>query len=63
METAVSVLHAGIPIAKMEFLDERSIEATNIHNKLDLPVSPTLFLEFSGSLQSVEEQATIVSEF
>ena len=56
------VLQAGIPVAKMEFLDELSMKATNQYHKLDLPVAPTLFLEFTGSPQSVEEQAVIVSK-
>lgn len=62
VDTAVDLLQAGVPVAKMEFLDQRAVEATNRRDKLDLPVLPTLFLEFNGSVQSVEEQAETASE-
>lgn len=60
--TTVEVLQAQIPVAKMEFLDEESLDAANRYFKLDYPVAPTLFLEFVGSPQSVEEQANAVSK-
>ena len=63
VDTSVSVLQMGIPIAKIEFLDELSMAATNSYHQLGFPAAPTLFLEFNGSPQSVEEQATIVSEY
>ena len=62
MNTTVEILQAGIPVCKIEFLDEISLEATNTFSKLDYPVAPTLFLEFIGSPQSVEEQASIASK-
>lgn len=60
--TTVEVLQAGIPVARIEFLDELSVEAANKFSHLDLPVAPTLFLEFVGSPKSVEEQANVVSK-
>lgn len=62
IDTTVQVLQSGIPVAKIEFLDELSMEAANKYSKLDYPVTPTLFLEFTGSHQSVQEQTSIVSE-
>ncbi len=61
MDTTVEVLQAGIPVAKIEFLDDVSVHAGNAYFNLDFPVKPTLFLEFVGSHQYVEEQASIVS--
>ena len=58
----MDLLQAGVPVAKIEFLDERAVEVTNRRDKLDLPELPTLFLEFNGSTQSVEEQTTVASE-
>lgn len=52
----------GLPISRMELLDDRTIEAVNAYSKLDLPVTPTLFFEFAGSQSSVDEQAEIVEE-
>ncbi len=56
------ILQMGIPIGRLEFLDEASIHAVNRYSKLDYPVCPTLFFEFSGSSQSVQEQVEIVGE-
>ena len=58
----MEVLQAGIPVARIEFLDELSVDAANKFSHLDLSVAPTLFLEFVGSAQSVEEQANVVSK-
>lgn len=46
----------------MEFLNELSLLATNKHFNMDYPVSPTLFLEFTGSERAVEEQTEAVGE-
>lgn len=59
VDTSVDILHAGIPIAKCEFLDDLAMDWTTKFWKLDLPVAPCLFLEFTGTQASVEEQATI----
>ena len=58
--TTVQVLQLGIPVGRIEFLDDISIDAANKFSHLDYPVCPTLFLEFIGSPQSVKEQAEIV---
>ena len=60
--TSVMILQMGIPIGRLEFLDEASIHAVNRYSKLDYPVCPTLFFEFSGSSQSVQEQVEIVGK-
>ncbi len=49
IESVVSILQAGIPIARVELVDEASIEQVNSHSDQDFPVKPTLFLEFHGN--------------
>ena len=43
----------------VEFLDEVQIDACNKFSGLNYPVTPTLFLEFQGSENSVKEQASV----
>ncbi|XP_076878366.1 putative D-lactate dehydrogenase, mitochondrial [Brachyhypopomus gauderio] len=62
VDSTVQVLQAGVPIARIEFLDDVMIEACNRFNALSYPVLPTLFLEFHGSSGSLEEQVTITEE-
>jgi D-lactate dehydrogenase (cytochrome) len=66
--TAVtSILQQGVPVARVEFVDEVSMRAINSFSGTALAEAPTLFLEFHGSHREVEEQdrntAAIVEEF
>uniref|UniRef100_A0A8C0H2I4 D-lactate dehydrogenase (cytochrome) n=1 Tax=Chelonoidis abingdonii TaxID=106734 RepID=A0A8C0H2I4_CHEAB len=58
----VQVLQAGIPVARIEFLDDVMMAACNRFSGLSYAVSPTLFLEFHGSPGSVEEQVRQAGE-
>jgi D-lactate dehydrogenase (cytochrome) len=62
VDTVIQTIQMGLPISRMELLDDRAIEAVNNYSKLGLPVTPTLFFEFAGSQSAVEEQAAIVEE-
>ncbi|XP_063052977.1 probable D-lactate dehydrogenase, mitochondrial [Engraulis encrasicolus] len=62
VDTTVQVLQAGVPIARIEFLDDVMIDACNRYNSLAYPVTPTLFLEFHGSNRSLDEQVSITEE-
>ncbi|XP_076113171.1 putative D-lactate dehydrogenase, mitochondrial isoform X1 [Mytilus galloprovincialis] len=62
VDTTVQVLQCGIPIARIEFLDEVSIDAVNKYSKMDMKVAPSLFLEFTGTPSSLDEQAALVAD-
>ena len=65
--TVMAVIQYGIPVARIELMDEMSVKAANLYSKLDLPEVPLLLLEFHGSEAGVEEQsetfASIAEEF
>jgi D-lactate dehydrogenase (cytochrome) len=54
--TAIAAIQSGLPLARIELLDELQVRACNIYSKLTLAETPTLFVEFHGSQNSVEEQ-------
>ena len=50
----------GVPVARIELLDDVSMDGINRFSKLDHPVAHTLFFEFHGTESSVAEQAETV---
>ncbi|MCW2307007.1 D-lactate dehydrogenase (cytochrome) [Rhodobium gokarnense] len=53
----IMTIQSGLPVARIEFLDEHQVRACNAYSKLDLAEMPTLFLEFHGTEAGVAEQA------
>jgi D-lactate dehydrogenase (cytochrome) len=53
----ILTIQSGIPVARIELLDEMQVKASNAYSKLTLPETPMLFLEFHGSEASVAEQS------
>lgn len=62
IRSVIETLQAGIPMARIEFLDEQTIRAVNHMSNLNLVENPTLFLEFHGSPASTHEQVESVRE-
>ena len=53
----ILTIQSGIPVARIELLDALQVRACNAYSKLDLPETPTLFVEFHGTPASVQEQS------
>ena len=60
VDTVVQSIQLGIPLARVEILDDMQIRAVNRWSKMDLPELTTLFFEFHGSERYVEEQVETV---
>jgi D-lactate dehydrogenase (cytochrome) len=54
---AIATIQSGIPVARIELLDELQVKATNLYSRLTLPEVPMLFVEFHGSPAAVAEQS------
>lgn len=61
VQTTMETIQACVPVARIELLDKRTVQAVNAYSKLELPETPHLFLEFHGSPASVAEQSETVS--
>ena len=62
VNTVIQTVQSGISVARIELANAAQMDAINRYSKLDLPVAPTLWLEFHGTTSGVTEQAERVQE-
>src|SRR5882672_1870783 len=63
VQTVITTIQLGIPVARIELLDEAQLDAVNRYSKLTCALKPTLFFEFHGmSERAVSESATSVQD-
>ncbi len=62
VNTTIQTIQMGVPVARVEFVDESGVKAINMHDKLSLPEKPLLLFEFHGSEHGVQEQAEVVQQ-
>ncbi|WP_170408945.1 FAD-binding oxidoreductase [Ruegeria arenilitoris] len=56
-QAVMMTIQYGVPVARIELLDELSVKAANAYSGLNLPETPLLLLEFHGSESGAVEQA------
>ncbi len=58
----IAALQIGLPLARIEFLDEVQMRACNAYSHLALRETPTLFLEFHGTAAAVRGEVEAFAE-
>ncbi|WP_281976886.1 FAD-binding oxidoreductase [Pseudorhizobium flavum] len=61
-DAVIVTIQMGIPVARIELLDEMQMRACNSYSGLSYPEKPTLFLEFHGTEETVALQSAQFSE-
>jgi D-lactate dehydrogenase (cytochrome) len=60
VQTTILTIQSGVPIARIELVDEVQMQALNKFSDLGLAEQPTLFFEFHGTSAGVAEQIETV---
>lgn len=62
VNTVIATIQMGIPMARIEFVDEIMVRGFNLYQSVNLPEVPHLFVEFHGSDDGVKEQSETFGE-
>jgi len=61
-DATIQTIQMGIPVARIELVDQGYMKAINNYSKTDYPELDTLFLEFHGTQAGVAEQVKLFDE-
>jgi D-lactate dehydrogenase (cytochrome) len=62
VNTVIEVIQLGLGVARIEFMDDRLVDAVNRYARLELPVRPTLLFEFHGISEAVVAETAHLAE-
>jgi len=62
VNTVITTIQCGIPVARIELMDDVQMKALNAYSNFDYPEQNTLLFEFHGTELGVKEQAEMVGE-
>jgi len=60
VDTVIVAMQLGIPVARIELLDDVQMDACIRYSQLEFDAKPTLFFEFHGTRAGVREQAEMI---
>ena len=62
VDAVIATIQSGIPMARIEFVDDATVRAFNMFSGASMPEKPHLMVEFHGSDSGVAEQAAAFGE-
>lgn len=62
VDAVIGILQAGIPVARVELVDEQSMKQINLYSETDYKEVPTLFLEFHGNEAGLQQDVDFTRE-
>jgi len=62
VKTVIEVIQFSLGVARIEFMDDRLVDAINRYSRIDLPVAPTLLFEFHGINETTVSETARLAE-
>lgn len=62
VDAVIGILQAGIPVARVELVDEHAMKEINVYSETDYKEVPTLFLEFHGNAAGLKQDVAFTKE-
>lgn len=62
VDAVIGILQAGIPVARVELVDEHAMKEINLYSETHYKEVPTLFLEFHGNAAGLEQDVAFTKE-